>query len=182
MSLVARSRLQFLVAWLALDSAARIKAARRILPSVVDRLDQAQAMQQWLQPWLEALLTRRKALAGTLVPAAWHRRLAGLVQDDLLLEPFRLADLRAWPEGYLLRLLVEEVVRLVRLLEAPCAWMQRPGWNDYWDVARWGLAVCLARISQLAEALDRRLTLYPAQTALHWALGMAWQRLTTGQG
>jgi hypothetical protein len=185
MSSVARSRLHFLVSWLALEATLRANAARRLLPSVVNLLDQARATQQMLQPWLEALLTRRHTLRGTLAPAFWHRRLAGLVQADACLEPFSLAELRSWSVNQLFWLLVEELVRLVRLCEAPCAMIQRPGWDrwdDHWEAARWALVVCLVRVNQLERALDAQLTAYPAQAGLREALRAAWQRLTIGQG
>ncbi|GEM_PF-2321965 len=182
---VARSRLHFLISWLALEATRRTQAAKRLLPSVVHLLDQARATQQMLQPWLEALLARRGALRGTLAPALWHRRLAGLVQANACLEPFSFAELRSWSANQLLWLLIEELVRLVRLFEAPCAMIRRPGWDrwdDHWEAARWALVVCLVRINQLERTLDAQLTAYPAQAGLREALRAAWQRLTTGQG
>ena len=74
-------------------------------------------------------------------------------------------------------------MRLVRLLEAPSLLLFRPGW-ERWEVARWALATCLARICQLARALEQQQRSAPAHAALQAALEGVWQRLAleSGQG
>ena len=54
--------------------------------------------------------------------------------------------------------------------------MARPGW-EHWEVARWALATCLARISQLAHALAEQQRAEPPCAGLNAALEAAWQRL-----
>ena len=68
MSLMSRYRLQFLIAWLAMDASVRAQVSPRQAPGVVGMLGQVRAMQQALHPWLVALLTRRERLAWTLRP------------------------------------------------------------------------------------------------------------------
>ena len=177
MSLVSKYRLQFLIAWLAMDGRVRVALSPRQLPAVVGLLAQARAMQQALHPWLVAVLTRRERLAWTLHPPRLPDGLAEHVQDALALEPFALRDLRLWPAPWLRYLLEAELARLVWLLEAPSLLMERPGW-EHWEVARWALATCLARISQLARALAERQRSSPPCAGLNAALEAAWQRLT----
>ncbi len=177
MSIVSRYRLQFLVAWLAMDAAVRLALSPRQIPSVVALLGQARAMQQALMPWLVALLTRRERLAWTLHPPRLRDGLTVQTQASLKLEPFTAAELRRWSTGWLRYLLEAELARLVWLLEAPCLLMTRPGW-DRWEVARWALAACLARISQLAQALAQRERASSARAGLAAALEAVWQRLT----
>ena len=99
----------------------------------------------------------------------------------MCLEPFPAWELRRWPAAWLRYLLEAELVRLVRLLEAPGLLMSRPGW-EHWEVARWALATCLARISQLTYALEQRQRPSPKYAGLRAALEMVWQRLTPANG
>lgn len=181
MSLVARYRLQFLVAWLAMDARVRSLLSPRQIPSVVGLLPLARAMEQALQPWLVAVLTRRERLAWTLHPPRLSAGLAAQVQADAQLQPFAAWELRRWPTAWLRYLLEAELVRLVRLLEAPGLLMSRPGWQ-HWEVARWALATCLARISQLTCALEQRQRASPQYAGLRAALEVVWQRLTLADG
>lgn len=178
MSLVSRYRLQFLIAWLAMDARVRAALSPRQIPSVVGLLGQARAMQQMLHPWLVAVLTRRERLAWTLHPLG---RPAALAEEDVSLAAFDFWELRHWQTRWLQYLLEAELARLVWLLEAPCLLMSRPGW-DRWEVARWALATCLARISQLARALEQRQRSVSASVGLHAALEVVWQRLAAGSG
>ena len=100
MSLISRYRLQFLIAWLAMDASVRAALSPRQLPAVLGLLGQARAMQRLLQPWLVAVLTRRERLAWTLRPPKLPDRLAAQVQADLELEPFDLWELRRWQTPY----------------------------------------------------------------------------------
>jgi hypothetical protein len=184
MSLVARYRLQFLVAWLAMDGRVRARLSLRQLPAVVGLLASARAMEQALHPWLVAVLTRRERLAWTLRPPDQPEGLAARVQADALLQPFALWELRRWSTPWLRYLLEAELVRLVRLLEAPGLLMSRPGWQ-HWEVARWALATCLARISQLTCALEQRSSprhTGPKYAGLCAALEVVWRRLTLANG
>jgi hypothetical protein len=181
MSLVSRYRLQFLIAWLALDASARAACSPRQIPSVVGLLPQARAMLRLLHPWLVALLTMRERLAWTLHPPRLPDGLAARIQADAQLEAFDLWELRRWQTSWLHYLLEAELARLVWLLEAPCLLMSRPGW-DRWEVARWALATCLARISQLAQALEQRQRSDSAQAGLRAALEAVWQRLALASG
>lgn len=181
MSLVSRYRLQFLIAWLAMDARVRVALSPRQIPSVVGLLGQAQAMQQMLHPWLVAVLTRRERLAWTLHPPEQPESLAAQMQADAPLEAFDFWEMRRWQTPWLQYLLEAELARLVWLLEAPCVLMARPGW-DRWEVARWALATCLARISQLARALEERQRAAPASAGLNAALEVVWQRLAVGSG
>ncbi len=181
MSLVSRYRLQFLVAWLALDAGARARLSPRQIPSVVGLLDQARAMQRLLHPWLVAVLTRRERLSWTLHPPALRGRLAAQIQEDLKLEPFDFWELRRWQTPWLRYLLEAELARLVWLLEAPCLLMTRPGW-DRWEMVRWALAACLARIGQLERALAEQQRSDVRYAGLNAALEVVWQRLTAASG
>jgi len=180
MSLVSRYRLQFLIAWLALDPRTRAQVSPRQVPAVVGLLAQARAMQQALRPWVEALLIQRQRLAWTFALPSLRGRLAALVQEDLALLPFDPQELRHWQASHLQFLLEAELARLIRLLEAPTLLMLRPGWKDHWEAARWGLATCLARIAQLQGALAQRRYADPSRVGLPGALGVVWQRLTAG--
>ncbi len=180
MTLVSHYRLQLLLAWLALEATARAQGASRSVrsvPSVVTLLGRAHTMQQRLQPWLVALLTQRRHLAWALHPPGQRRPQAAQLQEHLLLEAFDLGELCRWHTGWLHYLLEAELARLVWLLEAPCALMSRPGW-DRWEVARWSLAGCLARISQLEGVLAQQQAAVSARTGLNAALAVVWQRLT----
>ncbi len=181
MSLVSQYRLQFLVAWLAMDARVRAALSPRQMPAVVGLLGQARAMQQALHPWLVAVLTRRELLAWTLRPPSLPDHLAERVQDALALEPFARRDLRRWPTPWLRYLLEAELARLVWLLEAPSLLMTRPGW-ERWEVTRWALATCLARIGQLAWMLAARQRSSPPWSGLNAALDAAWQRLVGDNG
>ena len=119
MSLVSKYRLQFLVAWLAMDGRVRVALSPRQLPAVVGLLAQARAMQQALHPWLVAVLTSRERLAWTLHPPRLPDGLAAHVQEALALEPFALRELVRWPAPWLRYLLEAELARLVWLLEGP---------------------------------------------------------------
>jgi hypothetical protein len=178
MSLVAKYRLRFLVVWLAMDARVRAALLPRQMSAVVGLHAQARAMEQALHPWLVAVLTRRRRLAWTLHPPRLPDGLAEQVQQALALEPFDLRELARWPMPWLAYLLEAELARLVWLLEAPSLLMARPGW-ERWEVARWALATCLARISQLARAQARRQPSSPPGAGLNAALEAAWQRLTT---
>ncbi len=107
--------------------------------------------------------------------------LAAQMQADAQLEPFAAWELRRWSAAWPGYLLEAELVRLVRLLEAPGLLMTRPGW-EYWEVARWALATCLARISQLTCALEQRQRSSPRYAGLRAALEVVWQRLTLEDG
>ena len=183
MSLMSRYRLQFLIAWLAMDASVRAELSPRQVPGVVGMLGQARAMQQALHPWLVALLSRRERLAWTLRPPRLPDRLAAQVQEDVNLEPFDRWELWRWRTAWLQYLLEAELARLVRLLEAPSLLLFRPGW-ERWEVARWALVICLARICQLARALEQQQRSAPAHAALPVALEAVWQRLAleSGQG
>jgi hypothetical protein len=124
--------------------------------------------------------SRRERLAWTLRPPITPDGLAELVREDLNLKPFGLPELCRRQTPWLQYLLEAEVMRLVRLLEVPALLMCRPGW-ERWEVARWALATCLARISQLVEALEQRQGGAPAHAMLNAALEVAWQRLTTSR-
>ncbi|HLW03903.1 MAG TPA: hypothetical protein VKT82_34970 [Ktedonobacterales bacterium] len=176
MSLVSKYRLQFLITWLAMDASLRAALSPRQVPAVVGLLAQARAMQQALHPWLVAVLTRRERLAWTLHPPHLPDGLAAHVQDALKLELFDPRELRRWPTPWLGYLLEAELARLVWLLEAPTVLMARPGW-ERWEAARWALATCLARISQLARALAQWRSSPPC-AGLNAALEATWQRLT----
>jgi hypothetical protein len=185
MSLVSRYRLQFLVAWLAMDARVRVHLSPRQIPSVVGLLPLARVMEQALHPWLVAVLTRRERLAWTLHPPRLPEGLAAQVRADAQLEPFALWELRCWQTAWLRYLLEAELARLVRLLEAPGLVLSRPGW-EHWEVARWALATCLARIGQLTCALEnepRAASRYtgPKYAGLRAALEAAWQRLAVAE-
>lgn len=177
MSIVSRYRLQFLVAWLAMDERVRVALSPRQVPAVVGLLGQARAMQQALMPWLVAVLTRRERLAWTLHPPRMRDGLAVQHRAEMRLEPFAAGELRRWQTAWLQYLLEAELARLVWLLEAPCLLMTRPGW-DRWEVARWALAACLACISQLTKTLEARQHVSRGNAGLAAALEAAWQRLT----
>jgi hypothetical protein len=181
MSIISRYRLRFLVAWLAMDAQVREALSPRQVPAVARLLGQARAMQQALMPWLVAVLTRRERLAWTLHPPRLRDGLAMQGQESIRLEPFTAAELRRWSTIWLRYLLEAELARLVWLLEAPCLLMTRPGW-DRWEVARWALAACLARISQLTRTLEEQQRVSQGNAGLPAALEAAWQRLTLTDG
>jgi hypothetical protein len=178
--------LHLLVAWLAMDGRVRARLSPRQIPSTAGLLAPAWAMEQALHPWLVAVLTRRERLAWTLHPPRPIDGLAAQVQADAQLEPFAAWELRRWSSAWLRYLLEAELVRLVRLLEAPGLLMSRPGWQ-HWEVARWALATCLARISQLTRALENESRAAPRcagpqYAGLRAALEVVWQRLTLANG
>ena len=181
MSIVSRYRLQFLVAWLAMDARVRAALSPRQIPAVVGLLGQARAMQQALMPWLVAVLTRRERLAWTLHPPRLRDGLEMQQRAEIRLEPFAAGELRRWSTAWLQYLLEAELARLVWLLEAPCLLMTLPGW-DRWEVARWALAACLARISQLTKTLEERQRASHGNAGLPAALENAWQRLILPDG
>jgi len=119
MSCNARARLQLLLVWLAQDPAVRAQVSPRQRPPVAARLGQVQALLTWLRPWLEAVLTRRAQLAWRLANGMPPEALAALAWEDVSLMPFDGWLVRRLGASHLRWLLEAELLRLVRLLEAP---------------------------------------------------------------
>ncbi|HEY7351073.1 MAG TPA: hypothetical protein VH599_22380 [Ktedonobacterales bacterium] len=181
MSLVSRYRLSFLSAWLAVDARTRAQVSPRQMAGIVGRLGQARAVQEWLQPWLVAVLSRRERLGWTLHPPVWRGRLAGQMAEALTREPFGVGELDRWQTGWMRYLLEGELARLVWLLEAPCVALGCAGW-ERWEGVGWALAGSLARVGQVARALEEREGVWVGQGGTQAALEAVWRRLTRAQG
>jgi hypothetical protein len=69
-----------------------------------------------------------------------------------------------------------ELLRLVRLLEAPTSRFYRPDWPQ-WEVRYWALVITLARIGQHYQALARQPGKRPEER-LRLCAETVWQQAT----
>ncbi|HEY7349883.1 MAG TPA: hypothetical protein VH599_16315 [Ktedonobacterales bacterium] len=118
-------------------------------------------------PWLLSLLEARQR-AGLALPADRE-----LIEHDLQARPLTLAEAGREPSWAVWRLQAE-LLRLVRLVEAPVSLLYRSGWPQ-WEVRYWALVITLARITQLYAVLARQPGADPAERLLASA-ELVWQR------
>jgi hypothetical protein len=112
-------------------------------------LPQARQAAQALGPWLMSLLEARQQAR----LARDARR--DTVEDDVLARPLTRAEAAKMGSAWGSWRLEAELLRLVRLVEAPGDWLYRPDWPQ-WEVRYWALVITLARIAQHYAALARQ--------------------------
>jgi hypothetical protein len=149
---------------------------RQTLGPIAGRLPQARQVAGSLNRWLLAVLAERQRL-GLVVTAGDEQEEADLLAEDSTQQPYRWREMEQ-QERWLRWRLVAEVLRLVRLAEAPEEALRRPDWLA-WEVRYWAQAVSLARIAQLYAALEGRQGREGATSALEEALALARRQATS---
>jgi hypothetical protein len=129
---------------------------------------QARQAAEALGPWLVSLLEARQRSG--LGRDAWRATLEG----DLEARPLTRAEADHVGASWASWGLEADLLRLVRLVEAPADWLHRPDWEG-WEVRYWALVIALARISQQYALLGRQPGNGSAERLLACA-EVVWQR------
>ncbi len=133
----------------------------------------AQQVAAALDPWLLSLLEARQR-AGLTFSNEWT-----VIQQDIQARPLTRAQAKRERASWAQWRLEAELLRLVRLAEAPTALLHRSGWPE-WEVRYWALVITLARIGQLHALL----ALQPESQPIPHLLAAAeavWQRATQAE-
>jgi hypothetical protein len=112
-------------------------------------LPQARQAAEALGPWLVSLLEARQQ--ARLAQDARREALEG----DLLARPLMRAEARQIGAAWGSWRLEADLLRLVRLVEAPGNWLFRPDWPQ-WEVRYWARVITLTRIAQQYAVLARQ--------------------------
>lgn len=126
-----------------------------------------------LGPWLLSLLEARQQ-ARLALPAA-----AEVLARDLLARPLTRAEAERERASWAQWRLEAELLRLVRLVEAPMERMHRADWPQ-WEVRYWALVITLARIGQMYAVMARQPEGQPARHLLA-AAEAVWQHATRAE-
>jgi len=127
-----------------------------------------------LGPWLLALLAARERAGRSCREATVNGQDARWCEQAWQARPFTQAE--AQHEASWLQWGLEaELLRLVWLVEAPCAWLKRDGWPES-QARYWALVVSLARVGHIYAVLARRLGRERATQMLEEAVEQVWQR------
>ena len=127
---------------------------------------------QALGPWLLSLLEARQR-AGLTFSDEW-----AVIQQDLETRPLTRAEAQCERSAWAQWRLEGELLRLVRLVEAPMSSFYRSGWLE-WQVRYWALVITLARISQRCAILARQPGI-DLEGRLLACTETAWQRAMQG--
>ncbi|HLV97795.1 MAG TPA: hypothetical protein VKT82_03870 [Ktedonobacterales bacterium] len=122
-------------------------------------LPQARQAAEALGPWLVSLLEARQRARLA------HDARRETLEQDVLTRPLTRAEARQIGASWGSWRLEAELLRLVRLVEAPGHWLFRPDW-PHWEVRYWALVITLARIAQQYAALARQPGGNPAERLL----------------
>lgn len=133
----------------------------------------AQQAAEALGPWLLALLEARQR-ANLALPDD-----ADTLHQDIQARPFTRAQAQRERATWAQWRLEAELLRLVRLVEAPTTLLHRSGWSE-WEVRYWALVITLARIGQLHAVLARQPEGQPIPHLLT-AAEIVWQRATQAE-
>ena len=136
-------------------------------------LPQARQAAEALGPWLVSLLEARQQ--ARLARDARREALEG----DLLAQPLTWAEARQIGASWASWRLEAELLRLVRLVEAPDNWLFRPDWPR-WEVRYWALVITLARIAQQYAALASQPGGHPAERWMASAETI-WQQMACAE-
>jgi hypothetical protein len=124
-----------------------------------------------LGPWLLALLETRQQ-AGLAFSNAW-----AIIQQDLQACPLTQQEAHHERASWAQWRLEAELLRLVRLVEAPMWQFARPDWPQ-WEVRYWALVITLARIGQRYAVLARQPGITNPAAHLLASAAAVWQRST----
>ncbi len=124
-----------------------------------------------LGPWLLALLEARQQ-ADLPFSVEW-----GVIQQDLQTRPLTWTESDHERSAWERWRLEAELLRLVRLVEAPMWQFARPGWSQ-WEVRYWALVITLARIGQRYAVLARQPGITDPAERLLSSAEAVWQRAT----
>ncbi len=123
---------------------------------------------------LLALLAERQRAGLTLTQEAYSA-VGPQVAKDIVIRPLtadELAHMDAWGVWQT----AGELLRLLRLVEAPSAWLSAHGW----DARNRALAACLIRLWQRWRVLERWVGAEAAQQERLQAADLAWQQAVGG--
>jgi hypothetical protein len=126
-----------------------------------------------LGPWLLALLEARQR-AGLPLPDD-----GDTLHQDIQARPLTRAEAERERASWAQWRLEAELLRLVRLVEAPTSLLYRSGWSE-WEVRYWALVITLARIGQLHTLLARQPEGQPISHLLA-AAEAVWLRATQAE-
>ncbi len=130
----------------------------------------ARQVAQALSPWLLDLLETRQQ-AGLTPCDDWE-----VLQQDLEMRPLTRAEAQRERPAWAAWRLETELLRLIRVVEAPMSSFSRSGWLA-WQVRYWALVITLARISQRYALLARQGEA-DAEERLLACAETVWQRAT----
>ena len=125
-----------------------------------------------LSPWLLSLLEARQQ-ARLAVSDEW-----AVIQQDLETRPLTRAEAQRERSAWASWQLEAELLRLVRLVEAPMSSFYRSGWLE-WQVRYWALVITLARIGQRYALLAHQGT--DPEEHLLASAEVVWQRATASE-
>jgi hypothetical protein len=134
---------------------------------------QARQVAVALGPWLVGLLEARQR-AGLTGQGAWE-----VVQRDVEARPLTRAEAAQGGTAWASWRLEAELLRLVRLVEAPTDWLYRSGAAG-WEVRYWALVIALARLGQHYGLLASQSGERAAEKVLASAEA-AWQQATASE-
>jgi hypothetical protein len=134
---------------------------------------QARQVAVALGPWLVALLEARQR-AGLAGQTEWE-----VLQRDLEARPLTRGEAEQGRAAWASWRLEAELLRLVRLVEAPTDWLYRSGASG-WEVRYWALVIALARLSQQYAVLACQPKGRPAEQ-LQTCAEMIWQQATASE-
>ena len=134
---------------------------------------QARQAAQALSPWLLSVLEARQR-AGLAGQTEWE-----LLQRDLEARPLTRAEAERERSAWASWRVEAELLRLVRLVEAPTDRFYRSG-AAQWEVRYWALVIALGRLSQQYRLLTRQ-SGEQAAKRLYACAEAAWQQATQAE-